>query len=55
VTGYSLGQPRWSFGSVTYPVTLTTPKSTCKGSIQLVWSEIGWTEGGANFACASGL
>jgi len=53
VTSYSLGSPQWAVGSVTYPMTLTTTVATCNGSIQLVWSLVGWTEGAADFTCSA--
>jgi hypothetical protein len=49
VASYSLGQPLWGLGEITYPITVaTTPDmpvnggKTCQGSIQLEW---GWMEG----------
>lgn len=59
VSSYSLGQPRWGFGEVTYPITVSTTQSAavdggkiCQGSIQLEWVWIeGWSAGSAGWDC----
>ena len=52
--GYTLGEPRWSWDHVTYPISGSqggTPPSECLGSITFVWHWFSWTQGGADFAC----
>lgn len=59
VASYSLGQPRWGFGEVTYPITVATTQDspfnggkTCQGSIQLQWGWIeGWNAGSSGWDC----
>jgi uncharacterized RDD family membrane protein YckC len=59
VSSYSLGQPRWGFGEVTYPITVATRQDmpvnggkTCQGSIQLEWGWIeGWNAASAGWEC----
>jgi uncharacterized RDD family membrane protein YckC len=52
MTTYSLGQPAWAPGSVTYPIKATTPTARCTGSIQLNWDGIsGWQVGSGQLDC----
>jgi len=63
VASYSLGQPRWGFGEVTYPITLQTTHAVtepananavtnCRGSITLNWGWLGgWNVGAAIWTC----
>jgi uncharacterized RDD family membrane protein YckC len=52
-TSYSLGSPTWGFGTVTYPLTLHRGSQTCSGSIELVWSFLGWNEGQMSYDCSA--
>lgn len=59
VSSYSLGEPRWGFGEVAYPITVTTTQDapvnggkSCQGSIQLEWSWLeGWNAASAGWDC----
>jgi uncharacterized RDD family membrane protein YckC len=51
LTGYSLGQPSWGFGTVTYPIRATAPGQTCSGTVELRWAAVGWDESGAQMLC----
>jgi uncharacterized RDD family membrane protein YckC len=51
VTAYSLGNPQWGLGTVTYAFTASTPSSACSGTITLQWFGLGWTEGTSSFSC----
>jgi uncharacterized RDD family membrane protein YckC len=62
VASYSLGQPHWGFGQVTYPITLQQQQldalppnnavMSCKGSITLNWGWLGgWTSGSSGWSC----
>lgn len=63
VTSYSLGQPQWGFGQVTYPITVQTTQGVtepaganavmnCRRSITLDWGwPGGWSEGSGGWSC----
>lgn len=51
VDTYSLGNPTWGLGTVTYPVTARSGSTSCTGSIQLRWELIGWFEGYGTLNC----
>jgi|GEM_PF-3291556 len=61
VTSYSLGQPSWARGQVTYPIKLQMsgepgsppgPAQSCSGSITLDWGWLGgWTSGESSWSC----
>ena len=54
VSSYSLGSPTWGYGTVTYPIKLSTRTGgRCTGSIELRWVFIGWTEGSAGYSCSN--
>jgi len=48
---YSLGQPRWGLGSVTYPLSGRTATESCSGSVQLSWQLFGWAESTSQLLC----
>jgi uncharacterized RDD family membrane protein YckC len=50
-TAYKLGNPEWSLGTVTYPITVFGTSRTCTGTITLNWYVLGWGEGGASWGC----
>jgi uncharacterized RDD family membrane protein YckC len=52
-TSYTLGQPSWGFGTITYPVTTRGPSGAadCTGEITLQWEVLGWNAGSADFSC----
>lgn len=54
-TSYTLGQPQWGFGTVTYPLTTqgATGQADCTGAITLHWYVLGWTEKSSYYACTS--
>ncbi len=63
VKSFSLGEPRWGFGQVTYPITLQTTQGVteppnangvmnCKGSITLDWGWLGgWNSASSSWSC----
>lgn len=51
LTGYSLGQPRWGFGTVTYPISGTADGKRCSGTVELKWNVFGWAGAGAQMLC----
>lgn len=51
LTSYSLGQPAWGFGTVTYPITGRTPTQRCTGTVTLAWMVLGWNESRAQMVC----
>jgi uncharacterized RDD family membrane protein YckC len=51
VTAYSLGNPEWGLGTVSYRFIVSTPSSACEGTITLRWFGLGWAGGGASFSC----
>lgn len=51
IVSYSLGQPVWGLGTVTYPLRLRTATHTCTGSISLVFSVIGWNPSQGGYEC----
>ena len=53
--GYTLGEPVWSLGRVTYPVTGQQggSGSSCMGSITLEWGWFGWHQAGSYYVCDS--
>src|SRR5260370_731510 len=63
VKSFSLGEPRWGFGQVTYPITLETTQGVteppnanavmnCKGSITLDWGWLGgWNSASSSWSC----
>jgi len=48
---YSLGQPTWSVGSVTYPLYGRAGNQVCAGSIKLTWGFLGWNQSGSSLEC----
>ena len=50
---YSLGQPMWGFGTVTYPLRGRTATEKCTGSIQLSWQVVGWVESTSQLLCVT--
>lgn len=50
---YSLGQPTWGLGTVTYPLSGRTATENCSGSIQLSWQVIGWVESTSRLLCVT--
>jgi hypothetical protein len=64
VISYSLGDPQWGFGQITYPITLqarpfdpSAPAGaveSCMGSITLNWGWLGgWNVGPSGWTCTS--
>jgi uncharacterized RDD family membrane protein YckC len=55
VSSFTLGDPQWSLGTVTYHFSTrgATSASTCEGTITLEWFGLGWTESGASYTCLS--
>ena len=52
LASYSLGQPTWTPGSVTYPIDGRTATASCTGWIQLNWYGLaGWQMGSAELNC----
>lgn len=51
LAAYSLGTPRWGFGTVTYPITGTAAGQRCSGTVELKWAVFGWDEAGAQMLC----
>ncbi len=51
ILSYSLGQPTWGLGAVSYPMTLRAATQTCTGSIGLTWSFLGWNESQVSYEC----
>ncbi len=48
---YALGQPAWSFGSVTYPIYGRAGTEICAGSIKLTWEFLGWNQSSSSLKC----
>jgi hypothetical protein len=51
VTSYTLSNPQWSVGTVSYDVTAASPSGVCSGSITLLWFGLGWTENQSTLNC----
>ena len=51
IVSYSLGQPAWGLGTVTYPMRLRTATRACTGSISLTFSVIGWNTSQSGYEC----
>lgn len=51
LTSYSLGQPTWGLGTVTYPIKGQAPGQSCTGTVDLKWNVFGWDEAGAQMLC----
>ena len=53
-TSYTLGQPHWGIGTITYPVTTRGGFSanTCTGEITLQWEFLGWNASSSSFTCS---
>jgi hypothetical protein len=51
--GYTIGEPVWSLGRVTYPITGQQggSRSSCMGSVTLEWGWSGWHEAGSYYVC----
>ena len=51
VTSYTLGDPQWGLGTVTYSVAAATNSGLCNETVTLQWFGLGWTEGTSSFGC----
>ena len=51
VTSYTLTNPQWGMGTVTYDVTTGSSSGACSGSITLQWFDLGWTENQSTLNC----
>ena len=51
VTWYTLSNPQWGLGTVTYDVNAGSSSGACSGSITLQWFGLGWTENQSTLNC----
>jgi uncharacterized RDD family membrane protein YckC len=51
VTSYTLSNPQWGLGTVTYDVTAGSSSGACSGTVTLQWFGLGWTEGQSSLNC----
>ena len=55
LVSYSLGTPKRTLTTVTYPITGRTPTQNCSGEVSLYWQGLfGWEVSSASIGCAPG-
>lgn len=52
VSSYSLGEPHWAVGQITYPFKIYRSTQACTGTLEMDWQWIGWELSGGSYVCA---